>query len=253
MASAISSVPMQRQALYKESDETLLQAKSARVCDENDSAPFFLLPLPESSPCRSSKLSLPLMPIGGGSASMSAAAAAVIAVAVPVAAVLGLEDALDVDHALLAHVECPLEALNLLLVALHDDVARRLVVGGDDLDAHLVDALSVVEVVLTRERRHQRREVPPVAQTLAFAEDALLEDGEDERERAEREEDARREEGRAARQRRLHALEDDHVARVLDLVVVRLKESHNVASYFTSWSSIISSGSRHLIYLAHNF
>eukprot|EP00965_Chrysotila_dentata_P252813 6210893-Pleurochrysis_carterae.AAC.1 len=56
---------------------------------------------------------------------------------------------------------------------LHDDVARRLVVGGDDLDAHLVDALSVVEVVLTRERRHQRREVPPVAQTLAFAEDAL--------------------------------------------------------------------------------
>merc|ERR1719149_386858 len=85
-----------------------------------------------------------------------------------------LQDAFDVDHALLPQVERLLEALHFLVVALHDDLRSHLVVLSDDLHAHLISALSVVEVVLARGGRSERRTIPDVAQPAA--ECLLLED-----------------------------------------------------------------------------
>merc|ERR1719424_365718 len=135
-----------------------------------------------------------------------------------------LKEALDADHPLLAQVEGALEAVHLLVVPLDDDVRHHLVVRRHNLDLEDVRPLGVVEVVLARDGRDEGRRVPPAAQPVPLAEHRLLEDGQHEGERAERDEDTKGQKGGPAGERRLHALKDNDVAAVLHLVVVSLEE-----------------------------
>merc|ERR1719506_911176 len=103
--------------------------------------------------------------------------------------ILLLEEALDIDHALLAQVERLLKPYHLLLVALHDNVRRHLVILRHNLDGDLVGALGVIEVKLASDGRDECGEVPVVPKPAA--EGLLLEDRQDERERAESNERAK--------------------------------------------------------------
>mmetsp|Transcript_24766 Transcript_24766/g.59116 ORF Transcript_24766/g.59116 Transcript_24766/m.59116 type:complete len:291 (+) Transcript_24766:106-978(+) len=163
-----------------------------------------------------------------------------------------LQDTLHVHHALFPQVERLLQPVDLLVVALHDHLRAGLVILRRDLDCDLVRPLRVVEVVLARDGGDEGGEVPVVPQPVALAEDALLEDAQHQRQRAERDEHAEGQEGGASRDRRLHALEGDHVARVLDLVVVRLEEADDVARQLARRPAAIAPWSQHLVHLAHD-
>lgn len=80
----------------------------------------------------------------------------------------------------------------------------------------------------------------------------LLDDGQHKRERCEGEEDAKGQKGCAPSERRLSALEDDHVRRVRNLIVIRLEVTDDVASELARRPASDGRGSGHLVRLAHH-